>query len=125
MKPRPQLRERLKTISRFWPWFAGEEIERRVLRGIDGTQEFHELVTDVGRGFVLYPVADIVEFETPHETGKATTELFDRWIEHLQPIHLPGDDKGRLGDLGGFQCTGQKEIRFGSAIEIQATVKAG
>jgi hypothetical protein len=31
-----------------------------------GAQELHELVTDLGRGLVLYPVAHAVEFETPH-----------------------------------------------------------
>jgi hypothetical protein len=27
-----------------------------------GAEELHELVTDLGRGFVLHPVAHIVEF---------------------------------------------------------------
>ena len=47
------------------------------LRGIYGAQELHELVTDqvqVG-GFVLHPVADIVEFEPAHETRKAGAHL--------------------------------------------------
>jgi hypothetical protein len=34
-------------------------------------QELHELITDLGGGFVVYPVAHIIEFERPDETGKA------------------------------------------------------
>jgi hypothetical protein len=34
-----------------------------VLGGVYGAQELHELVTDLGRGFVLYPVAHIIDFE--------------------------------------------------------------
>src|SRR5579864_7890218 len=97
----------------------------RVASGVYGAQELHELVTDLGRGFVLYPVAHVVEYETPHETGKAGAELFDGWIEHLQAIRLPRNEKGRLGDLRAFPRAGQIEIRFGSAVVIQATVKAG
>jgi hypothetical protein len=35
-----------------------------------GAQELHELLTDLGRRFMLDPVAHIVEFEAPHQTGK-------------------------------------------------------
>jgi hypothetical protein len=35
-----------------------------------GAQELHELVTDLSRGFVLYPVAYIAEFETPTRPGR-------------------------------------------------------
>jgi hypothetical protein len=63
----------MKCFRRF---VAGE------LGGVYLAQELHELVADLGRGFVLYPVAYMVEFETPHETGKAGAELFEGWIEH-------------------------------------------
>jgi hypothetical protein len=33
-----------------------------VLGGVYGAQELHELVIDLGRGFVLYPVAHIIDF---------------------------------------------------------------
>jgi len=73
----------------------------------------------------LYPVAHIVEFETPHETGNEGAELVGGWIELLQAIHLPRNEKGRLGDLRAFPRGGQIEIQFGGAVVIQATVKAG
>ena len=38
-------------------------------------QEFHQLVTDLGRGFVLYPVARSVEFETSHETSPSGRQI--------------------------------------------------
>ena len=44
-------------------------------------QELYELVTDLGRGFVLYPVAYIVDIEVPHQTGKARAELFEGWVD--------------------------------------------
>src|SRR5580704_9721521 len=96
-----------------------------VLDGVYGVQERHEPVTDLGRGFVLYPVAHIIDFEIPHETGKASAESFDGWIEHPQAIRLPRNEKGRLADLRAFPSAGQIEIRLGGAVVIQATVKAG
>ena len=51
-----------------------EEIERHISGGVHGVQKLHELVTDLRRGLVLYPVAHIVEFETPDQTGKAGAE---------------------------------------------------
>jgi hypothetical protein len=60
------------------------------LGSVYSAQELHELVTDLGRGLVLHPVAHILDFEIPHETGKAGAEFFDGWIE------------GRLGDLRAF-----------------------
>jgi hypothetical protein len=47
------------------------------------------------------------------------------WIEPLQAIRLPRNVKGRLGDLRAFPRAGQIEIRFGGAVVVQATVKAG
>jgi hypothetical protein len=95
------------------------------LGAVYGMQELHELVTDLGRGFVLYPVAHFFDFEIPHETGKGGAEFFDGWIEHSQAIRLPRNEKGRLRDLRAFPSTGQIEISFRSAVVIQATVKAG
>ena len=95
------------------------------LRSVYGAQELHELVTDLGRGFVLYPVAHIVEFEIPHETGKAGAELFEGWIERPQAVRLSPNVKGRLGDLRAFPSGGQIEIRFGGAVVVQPAVKAG
>ena len=91
-----------------------------------GTQELHELVTDLGRGFVLYPVAHIVEFEPSHKTGKAGAHLVYRErIELFKPSAFPPNEKGRLGDLRAFESGGQIEVWFGGAIVVQATVKAG
>jgi hypothetical protein len=96
-----------------------------VLGSVYGAQELDELATDLSRGFVLYPVAHILDFEMPHETGKGGTEFFDGWIEHFQAIHLPRNEKGRLGDLRAFPSTGQIEIGLRGSVVIQATVKAG
>src|ERR1700677_992673 len=91
-----------------------------------GAQELHELITDLGRGFVLYPVAHIVEFERPDEPGKAGAHLVHRqWIELFQAIRLSPNEKGRLRDLRAFESGGQIEIRFCSAVIVQAAVKAG
>ncbi len=85
----------------------------------------HKLFADFGRGFVLYPVAYIVEFEVPDETGKAGAELLKRRIERPKTIGLTRDVKRRLGDLRTFPGGGQVEIRFSGAIVIQGTAKAG
>ena len=51
-------------------------------------------MTDLGRGFVLYPVAHIVEFEPPNETGKAGAHLVHgKRIELFQTIRLPPNEK--------------------------------
>jgi len=81
-----------------------------------GAQELHDLVADLGRGFVLYPVAHIVDFESSHETRKANSEFFYGGIESRQAIRLPRNVKGRLGDLRAFPSTRQIEIRFGGAV---------
>jgi hypothetical protein len=53
-------------------------------------QELHELITDLGRGFVLHPVAHIVEFERPNETGKAGAQLVHcQWVELSQASAFP------------------------------------
>jgi len=96
-----------------------------VLSGVYGAQELNDLVVDLGRGFVLNPVTHIVEFESSQETRKANTELFYGGIESRQTIRLPRNVKGRLGDLRAFPSTRQIEIRFGGAVVVQATVKAG
>ena len=82
-----------------------------------GAQELHELITDLARGLVLYPVAHIVEFEPPHETGKAGAHLVHcQWIKLFQAIRLAPNEKGRLRDLRAFESGGQREIRFGGAV---------
>jgi len=88
-------------------------------------QEFHELVTDLGRGLVLYPVAYTIEFEIPHDTGKAGAELFEWGIERSQAIGLSRNVKRRLGDFRAFPSGGQIEIGLGGTVVIQRAVKAG
>src|SRR6202034_4131607 len=91
-----------------------------------GAQELHELITDLGGGFVLYPVAHIVEFERPEEPGKAGAQLVHRqWIELFQAIRLSPNEKGRLRDVRAFESGGEREIMFGGAVIVQAAVKAG
>jgi hypothetical protein len=93
-----------KVSSAFRLILAGEEIERHALGGVYGAQKLHQLVSDLFRGFVLYPVAHVVDFEIPHETGEAGTEFFDGWIKCPQAIRLPRNVKGRLGDFRAFQA---------------------
>ena len=66
-----------KTLDKTCIWM--QDLSKCVLdcelRGIYGAQELHELVTDQVRGFVLHPVAHIVEFEPAHETRKAGAHL--------------------------------------------------
>ena len=89
-------------------------------------KELHELVADQVRGFVLDPVAHIVEFKRTLETGKACTHLVPgKWIEFSQSVRLPPNEKRRLSDLRAFESGGQIEIEFGSSVVIQGTVKAG
>ncbi len=95
------------------------------LRGVYGVQELDEPVTDLSRGFVLHPVAHIIDFEMAHETGEAGAELLRRWIEALQAIHLSRNEKRRLGDLGVFPSAGKIEIWLGGAIVVKATVETG
>jgi len=103
---------------------------RRLVAGESGgvyrAQELHELVTDLGRGFVLYPVAHMVKFETSHETGKADSKLvYGQRVELFESIRLPHHVKGRLSDLRASESSGQREVRFGRSVVIQATVKSG
>ncbi len=88
-------------------------------------QELHKLFADFGRGFVLYPVAYIVEFEIPHETGKTGAKLFKRGIKRPQAISFTRDVKRRLSDLRAFPGGGQIEIRFGGAVVIQGAMETG
>jgi len=94
--------------------------------GVYCAQKLHELVANLGGRFMLYPVTGIVEFETAHETGKAGAKLVHRKrIEFFHAIRLASNEEGRLGDFRAFPCGGQKEIRFGGAIIVETTVKAG
>ena len=88
-------------------------------------QELNELFADLGRRLVLYPVAYVIKFEIPHDTGKTGAEFFERGVERSQPIRLPGNIKRRLSDFRAFPGRGQIEIRFGRSVVIQSTVKAG
>lgn len=84
----------------------------------DGAQERQELVTDLRRGLVLYPVAHIVDFEISHETRKTGAEFFKGRIERPQAIRLSSNIKGRLSNRGAFPGARQIEIRFGGAVVI-------
>ena len=96
------------------------------LGGVYGAQEFHELITDQVRGFVLYPVANIVQFEPPNETRKAGAHLVHgKRIEFFESISFSPNVKGGLSDLRAFESGGQIEIRFGGTVVVQAAVKAG
>ncbi len=95
------------------------------LGGVYRAHKLHDLITDLGRGFVLNPVAHMVDFEIPHQTRKAGAEFFEGWIELPQPIQLSRNVKGRLGDLRAFPGPGKIEIRLGSAVVVQGAVKAG
>ena len=74
----------------------------------------------------MHPVAHVVEFEPTHQTGKAGAHLVrGKWIKLFQAIRFSPNEKGRLRDLRAFESGGQGEIRFGGAVIIEATVKAG
>ena len=89
-------------------------------------QKLHELLIDHIRGFVLYPVAHIVEFETANETGNAGAHLIHgQRIKLFQAIRLPPDEKRRLRNPGAFPRSGQVKVRFSGPIVVQGTVKAG
>jgi len=76
----------------------------RVRRGCD-PQEFHELRTDFSRGFVLCPVARIVEFETSNETGKADADLLlGKWTKLSRAIRLLRDVKEGWVIFAPFQA---------------------
>ncbi len=63
-------------------------------RGADGPQKLDELVIDHVRGFVLYPMAHVVEIKAPHETRKTGTHLGRRnRIKLVQSIRFPPDEK--------------------------------
>jgi hypothetical protein len=48
-----------------------------------GAQELHELFVDLSRGFVLHPVAHIVDLEISDETGEASAKFVDWRIQYL------------------------------------------
>jgi hypothetical protein len=83
------------------------------------------LVTDLGRGFVLYPVAHMVEFETSHETGKANSKLvYGQRVELSESIRLTHHVKARLSDLRASKRGGQREVRFDRSVVVEAAVKS-
>ena len=86
----------------------------------------HKLFAYYVRNFVMNPMADVIKFESSHETGKTTAQLLQgKRVELLQAIGLPSDKKGRLGDLRTSECRRQKETGFRGAIVVEATMKAG
>ena len=95
------------------------------LSGSYSAQEFHQLVTYLGRGFVLHPVADVVEFEMANETGEAGAKFVEGWVELAEAVRFSGDVKGGLRNPGTFEGPGEIKIRFRGAIVIQGGVKAG
>src|SRR5271170_4730710 len=98
---------------------------RAPLGRVHRAQELQKLLADFGRGLVLYPVAYIVEFEIPDETGKAGVKLFRRRIKRPQTIGLSRNVKRGLGYLRAFPGCGQVEIEFGGAIVVQCPMKTG
>src|SRR5580704_8438527 len=71
-------------------------VEKSELR-VYGPQELHKLVNDHAMGFVLYPVAHIVEFEPSHKTRKAGTHLvYGKRIEFFHSLRLPPNEERRL-----------------------------
>jgi|SRR5580704_2412221 hypothetical protein len=94
------------------------------LGGIYDAQELHDLITDFGGSFVLYPMAHIIDFKVPEQTRKSGTEFLEGWIELSQAIRLPRNIKGRLRDLRVFPGAGQIEIGFCGAVVIQAAAKS-
>ena len=94
------------------------------LGGIYCAQELHDLITDFGGSFVLYPMAHIIDFNVPEQTRKSGAEFLEGWIELSQAIRLPRNIKGRLRDLRVFPGAGQIEIGFCGAVVIQAAAKS-
>ena len=65
------------------------------------------MLTYLGAGFMLYPVADSIEFESSDETGKADAELVNReWVQFFQSIRLSHHVKRRLSELRAFESGG-------------------
>ena len=104
----------------------GKQIRHSATRSKSAPYELHKLVTHHVMGFVLYPVAHIVEFEPSYETRKAGTHfVYGKRIEFFHSIRLPPDEERRLGDLRALESGRQIEIRFGGAVVVQAAVKPG
>jgi hypothetical protein len=98
---------------------------QRTLDWIRNAQEFHELVNNYIGGFVLHPVANIVEFEPAHHARETTTHLvYGQRIEFFQPVHPSPNEKGRLSDLRALECGRQIEIRFSGAVIVERTVRS-
>ncbi len=94
------------------------------LRRAYRAQKLHELFADFGRGFVLYPVAYIVEFEVPDKTRKAGAKVFSSGIKRCQTVCPSRDVKRRLGDLRALPGSRQVEVWFRGTIVVQCTMKA-
>jgi hypothetical protein len=67
LQVRPPSSASCGVVSGKWPRLVWELLPSRTPLGrVYHAQELHELFADFGRGFMLYPVAHIVEFEVPH-----------------------------------------------------------
>jgi hypothetical protein len=79
------------------------------LRGIYGAQELHELVTDQVGGFVLHPVADIVEFEPATRKAGAHSVQAKR-IKFSQPVCLLIFSASRRPTRSPAVCSGVYKV---------------
>ena len=77
---------------------------RWTLDRIHSTQKLHQLLINYLGGFVLHPVANIVEFEPSHEARETGTHLVNcQRIKFFQPVRLSPNEKRRLSDLRTFE----------------------
>ena len=67
------------------------------LGGIYGAQELDDLITDFGGSFVLYPMAHIIDFKVPEQTGKSGAEFFER-VDRAPPSHPPSPQYKRKAE---------------------------
>jgi hypothetical protein len=89
-------------------------------------EKSNQLFTHLGCGFVLNPVTHIIQFDATHETRNAHTYLVHgKRVQLLEPVRLACHIKGGLRDSRAFPRRGQIEIRFGSAVVVEPTVKSG
>jgi hypothetical protein len=58
---------------------------------------------NLGSGFVLYPVPNIVDLETSNKTGQTSAKFFDRRIQHTQAIGLSRNVKEGYVIFASFQ----------------------
>ena len=67
-------------------------------------QKLQELLVDLGRGFMLKPVARSVDFDTSNKTRKAGAELvLGQVVELPEAIVFPHHEERRLGNLRALE----------------------